>query len=87
MYNLCNMKYDLEKLRVSLLADNHIVNLANSAFKIWVNSTMSFPSRRTLKLANNVSETFGRLVMQSKKNRGPRTEPWRTPHVIGFCFE
>ena len=86
------MKCDLEELRVSLLADNHIANLASSAFNIWVISTRSFPSRKTLvssanKIANNVSETFGRSLMQSKKNRGPRTELWGTPHVIGFCFE
>ena len=79
------MKCDLEELRVSLLADNHVVNLASSAFNIWVISTRSFHSAN--KIANNVSETFARSLMQSKKNRGHRTEPWGTPHVIVFCFE
>ena len=86
------MNCDLEELRVSLLADNHNVNLASSAFNIWVSSTKSFLSRKTLvssanKIANTVSETFDRSLMQSKKNRGPRTEHWGNPHVIGFCFE
>ena len=77
---------------MSLLADNHIVNLAGSAFNMWVISTRSCPSRKTLvssanKIANNVPETFGRSLMQSKKNRDPWTEPWETPHMIGFCFE
>ena len=28
-----------------------------------------------------------RSLMQSKKNRGPRTESWGTRHVIDYCFE
>ena len=60
---------------MSLLAESQTVNLASSAFNVFVISARSLPSRKTLvssanKIANNFSETFGRSFMQSKKKRG-----------------
>ena len=31
--------------------------------------------------------TVGSLLMYIKNNKGPRTEPWGTPVVIGSFFE
>ena len=86
------MKCDLEVLRVSLLAESQTVNLASSAFNVFVISARSLPSRKTLvssenQIANNFSETFGRSFIPSKKKRGPKIDPCGTPQVIVFCVE
>ena len=31
-------------------------------------------------------EALGRSLMYSRKNKGPKMEPWGTPHFI-LCFE
>ena len=30
---------------------------------------------------------LGRSLIKSKKNKGPRTDPWGTPHVMGLVFD
>ena len=86
------MKYNLEVLRVSLLAENQTVNLASSAFNVFVIYARPLLSRKTLvlsanKITNNFSETFGRSLIQSKKKRGPKIDPYATSQVIVFCVK
>ena len=71
---------------VSLLALNQLDAFASSKLAVSNNLFMSNPEIwNVVSSANNSvksSVAFGRSFIKIKNNRGPRTEPWGTPHFI-----
>ena len=42
---------------------------------------------RVTKVTLPEGQQLGKSLMKSRKNRGPRTEPWGTPQVMDLVFE
>ena len=70
----------------------------NQSYTLFISLLIVFSLHILSKLQNNVVSsayikmskillTVGRSLMYIKNNRGPRTEPWGTPVVIGSFFE
>ena len=82
-----SMTFVLSMFRESLLALTHAYTLA---IYLLISETISFRlypvANRFVSSAKRIgmkySETWGKSLIYNKKSKGPRMDPWGTPHLI-----
>ena len=86
-FGVKSMKFVLSMFRERLLALTHAYMLGIS---LLISETISFRvypvAKRFVSSAKRIgmkySETWGKSLIYNKKNKGPRIDPWGTPHSI-----
>ena len=75
----------------SLFAKNHSLTSFNSLLTIWKSAFIFLrEEKRFVSLANIIGSkyfvTSWRSLTTIRNNKGPKIEPWGTPHIIVFIF-
>ena len=86
------MKQDLSVLRVSLLAENHLFILDIIFCEISIICLILSPVIKILVSSANILispnlQQFTKSLIYIKNKRGPKTDPYDTPHVIDFSSD
>ena len=85
-----SINLDLMMLSVSLFVISHSYTFLSSLFASDCKCDMSLDSKlRKVSSANRVTENLvalGRSLINIRKSRGPKTEPWGTPISIKSTF-
>ena len=92
LFDLKIVNEDLSAFRVNLLALSHVFSWVIIFLPVAIMSVILFLWKKiVVSSANSLTFPSGQHLyksfMKSMKNKGPRTEPCGTPHVMGLSFD